>query len=96
MGVASRSFEMSISRADFLRLLPRALGGAHFRENGNSFLYAEGERTWLLTLHPLQALDLGALRLERYKVEWVFSGFTEAEIHASVARFELHFRRGGG
>jgi hypothetical protein len=72
------------------------VGGATFRESGNEFLHAEGERTWLLTLHPLQALELGVLRMERYRVEWVFSGFTEAEVQASVARFELHFHRGGG
>ena len=96
MSEGSRSFEMSISRQDFLRLLPGAVGGAPFEETGDLLIHTEEERNWHIALNPLPVLHLGTLQLERHGVEWRFSGYTEAEINALVLRFERHFRRGGG
>jgi hypothetical protein len=91
-----RSFEMSISKEEFRRLLPRAMEGSDFVEAENAFVHSEGGRSWRISLRPLQELGLGAIRLERQAVEWNFSGYAEEEIEALVGRFELHFRRGGG
>jgi hypothetical protein len=90
------SFDMSISRKEFLRLLPGALGGDCFAESGGDFLHAEPGRSWHITLSPLTDLELGSMRLERHRVEWRFSGYADAEIETILQRFELHFRRGGG
>ena len=96
MGERFRTFEMSISGDEFRRLLPGALAGSDFEEAGNTFAHTEGGRHWRITLQPLPALGLGAIRLERYRVEWSFAGYSGAEIAALVDRFELQFRRGGG
>lgn len=96
MTEGSRSFEMSISRTEFLRLLPRAVGGSPFHETGNAFVHVEVGRSWQIALNPLPELNLGTLRLERHGVVWGFSGYSETEIAALVNRFELYFRRGGG
>ncbi|HWQ10161.1 MAG TPA: hypothetical protein VN436_13665 [Holophaga sp.] len=91
-----RLFEMSVSREEFLRLLPAALGGESFEEAGNRFLHQEPERHWSLTLSPLPDLDLGSLHLARHAVVWRFAGYSLTEIDALVGRFERHFQRGGG
>ena len=87
---------MSISRNEFLRLLPKAVGGSPFQETGNAFVHVEVGRSWQIALNPLPELNLGTLRLERHRVVWGFSGYSATEIAALVNRFELHFRRGGG
>ena len=75
-----RVFEMSIARDELFRRLPEALGGAACEAAGNRFLHHEAERRWSLTLHPLPALELGSLRLERHTVVWRFSGYSLTEI----------------
>lgn len=88
--------EMSTTRADFLRLLPAAVNHVAFAEEGEAFVHREGARGWRIGLQPLPPLRIGQVRLERHRVDFDFSGFAPAEIEAFMARFELHFRRGGG
>ena len=96
MAECLRSFEMSISRNDFLRLLPRATDGSTVEAAENVFVHAEVGRHWRIALQPLPELALGVLRLERHRIEWCFSDYSEVEIAAILDRFERHFRRGGG
>ena len=91
-----RSFEMSISRSEFLRLLPRATGEMPIEIERDVFVHAEVGRSWRLTLSPLPELRLGSLGLERLTVRWRFSGYETEQLEAILRRFELHFRRGGG
>lgn len=87
---------MSISKSEFLRILPHALAGATFDATGDLFVHTEAERSWRITLKPLPPQDLGSVRLERHVVEWRFSGYTEQEIAMVLERFDVCFRRGGG
>jgi len=89
-------FEMTITRTDFARLLPEALGGSPVAEAEGAFRHADENRTWRIDLEPLVALSLGSIRLERHLVRWTFSGYGEAEVEALLERFERTFRRGGG
>lgn len=93
---ACRSFEMSISRSEFLRLLSKATGGVPMAVEGDVFTHAETGRKWCITLRSLPELRAGSLRLERLGIDWRFSGYEQEEREAIVRRFELHFRRGGG
>ena len=90
------SFEMTVTRADFLRLLPAAVGGAMFVEEPDAFQHREPQRAWRIAFEPLPELRIGLIRLERHRVGFAFEGYREAEIEAFMARFELHYRRGGG
>lgn len=89
-------FEMTTTRADFLRLLPGAVGHAAYVDEGDAFVHREGARHWRIGFAPLPALRLGPVRLERFQLDFGFAGYSAREVEDFMARFELHFRRGGG
>jgi hypothetical protein len=89
-------FEMTITRADFRRLLPAAVDHVAFIEEDRAFSYAEAGRGWRIGFAPLPLLRLGLIRLERHQIDFSFTGFSAGEIDAFMARFEMYFRRGGG
>jgi hypothetical protein len=89
-------FDMTITRADFRRLLPAAVNNVPFTEEGGAFVHHEGARGWRISLAPLPQLSIGLIRLERHRVEFKFSGHSAEEIENFMARFEAYFRRGGG
>jgi hypothetical protein len=92
----SRSIEMSITRAEFLRALPAAVNRDPFVDEGDAFVHRQGERRWRIGFNPLPEFHMGPVRLERHRIDFGFEGYSEAEIAEFLARFELHFRRGGG
>jgi hypothetical protein len=87
---------MSISREDFLRLLPVAVGQAFVAEVAGQFSGSEGPRSWTLRLQPLAQRRLGSVALPRHQVELRLEGYSEAEAAAFLARFQRGFQRGGG
>lgn len=90
------SLDMSLSREEFLRLLPAAVGRVAFREHGGVISGGDEMRRWTLRLVPLADLHLGRLTLPRHRVEIRFDGFSEDELEAFMARFHRGFQRGGG
>ncbi len=88
--------EMSITRADFRRLLPAAVNHVAFVEEDGGFRYCEGERGWRIRMQPLPQLRLGLIRLERHQIDFSFTAYSVKEIEDFMARFEMYFRRGGG
>ena len=88
--------DMTTTRADFRRLLPAAVNHVPYVEEENAFVYRDGDSGWRIDMEPLPLLQLGLVRLERYRVDFSFSGYTDAEIEDYMARFERYFRRGGG
>lgn len=91
-----RSFDMTVTRAEFLRLLPAAVGGSTFVEEPDGFVRRERDRCWRIGFAELPELRIGLVRLMRHRVEFEFEGYAVDEIEAFMARFELYFRRGGG
>ena len=91
-----RCVEMTVTRAEFLRLLPAAVGGEVFVEEPDAFLHREPHRSWRILFTGLPELRIGLVRLARHRVEFQFEGYAEDEIEAFMARFELFTRRGGG
>ena len=87
--------EMTLAWAELLRLLPQAVGGG-FHRVGDAFVQGDAERGWRLRVTRLQGPRLGALELERLGLEWEFLGFSPQEQEAFLARFRLHFHKGGG
>lgn len=90
------SIEMTVTRADFLRLLPAAVSGVVFVEERAAFLHRDRHRSWRIAFEPLPEMRIGLIRLERHRIGFQFEGYAEDEIEVFMARFELHFRRGGG
>lgn len=91
-----RSYEMTISREEFLRLLPGAVGGPGYREEGDTFRFGDAGHGWNLWLEALPALRHGNLTLPRHRVDIHLSGYGCAEAEAFISRFESRFQRGGG
>jgi hypothetical protein len=87
---------MTTTRSDFRRLLPAAVNHVPFVEEEGAFVHREGARNWRIALTSLPQLQLGAIRLERYRIDFEFAGYSAIEIEHFMARFEMHFRRGGG
>jgi len=90
------TFEMTTTLEEFRRRLPAAVGDVPFVEEGAVFVHREDGRSWRIGLEPLPHLRAGAMQLERYRVDFQFVGYAEREIEDFMARFEMHFRRGGG
>ncbi len=89
-------FEAAITRAELLRLLPAAVGGEHYIDDGESVWHGTNGRGWRITITPLPDRALGLVRWQSMRLEFSFDGYDPAEIDSFMARFELHFRRGGG
>jgi hypothetical protein len=88
-------FDMTLTRADFARLLPGAVEGA-FREEEDGYSGGEGSRSWRLRLTPLEPLRAGLLVLERWRVDVAFQGWAPQEQAGFRERFLAGFQRGGG
>jgi len=91
-----QSFEITLARADFVRLLPAAVGHDRFDDEGSVFRHEEQGRNWRIDFKSLPALRMGELHMERYRLSFFFEGYSDTEIDQFMSRFELHFRRGGG
>jgi len=87
---------MTLGRAEFLRLLPAAVAGEAFaleEADGATLLTHRGAgRHWRIRLTPLPPLRLGAIALERTRVDLRFLGYPDDVFD----RFLEHFQRGGG
>ena len=68
---------MTISRAEFRRLLPLAVGGTA-AEAEDGYGGHDGALGWRIHLTDLPPLHLGSFTLERLRVELVFEDATEA------------------
>ena len=86
------AYDATTTRADFVRLLPLAVGGEDFREIDGRFV-GQG---WSVRLTPIALLEIGLVRLERHRVEIEFDGLTAEEQEGFMQRFTLYYQRGGG
>ena len=89
-----RDLEMSITREEFLRLLPAAVGP--FEENGDTIRGHGTACGWLIRLTPLAGRRVGSMAVPRHQVDIVLEGCAESEAEAFVERFHRAFLRGGG
>jgi hypothetical protein len=89
-----RSLEMSLSREEFFRLLPAAVG--EFEADGDSVRGAERNGTWVIRLIQLADHRVGSVAIARHRVEISVEALTEAEAEAFMDRFHRGFLRGGG
>ncbi len=88
-----RAYDATITRSDFLRLLPAATGESDFTEQEVGVFRGRG---WELRFRPIASLEIGMVRLARHHIEIAFDGLTPQAEDAFMERFTLHYQRGGG
>jgi hypothetical protein len=94
-GPFRRAYDMGITRAEFLRLLPAAVGGAAFRIEGDDILSA-GPPRWRIRLEARPGRGFGPVTIPVLGVALAVEAATPAEAEGFVERFLLGFQRAGG
>ncbi len=90
------TLDMSISREEFLRLLPAAVGLSPFAEADGTFTGKDGPRCWTVRILPLADHRLGSVVLPCHRVEIHLDGYSNEAAEWFLARFHRGFQRGGG
>ncbi|MBP1636568.1 MAG: hypothetical protein H6Q10_3142 [Acidobacteria bacterium] len=93
MGIR-HSLEMSLSREEFFRALPAAVGP--FVVDGDTIRPPGGTGGWLIRLTPLADHRVGSVAVARHRVEVDFQGASDSEVEVFMNRFRRGFLRGGG
>jgi len=86
---------MGITRADFLRLLPAAVGHAPLRLEGDE-IHGDGAPSWRIKLREMPQRRIARVALPVLEVELVVDAPCGAQAQAFVERFLLGFQRAGG
>jgi hypothetical protein len=89
-------YEMTITRVDFLRLLPVAVGNARWRIEGDEIIGEDGTAPWRIRLEEMPGRSFGPMELPVLGVTLDLDGTSESESAAFVGRFLLGFQRAGG
>ncbi|MHC8442037.1 MAG: hypothetical protein ACYYK0_07650 [Candidatus Eutrophobiaceae bacterium] len=90
---------MSISLADFARMLPTTVfpeQSLEVSDDGRKYLLHWGAGRIIIQLAPETALRLGALSLERQRVSIEFDGLDAEQRLEWLSCFQRKFQRGGG
>ncbi|MCK5444717.1 MAG: hypothetical protein KAI73_03785 [Rhodospirillaceae bacterium] len=88
--------EMGINKADFLRIIPRALDSHDYQVAGDVVTFVQEGRTFRITHVELSPRKLGGFSIPRADVRLELEGFSDDEATAAVDRFDRYFHRGGG
>jgi len=97
MGTEPASFfEMTLTRADFHRLLPVAVDHAGYRVEGNEIVADGGALAWRIRLEDRPARAFGSVALPVLAVTIDLDGASPEDARAFVERFLLGFQRAGG
>jgi hypothetical protein len=88
--------EMGITHREFFRTLPRAMDGFGYEVSGQVVRVRTGDKLALIRLGPETVRSIASMRLPATRIEFTFSGYTDAEADEFLHHFDLHFRRGGG
>lgn len=88
------SLEMGVSREEFFRFLPSAVGS--FQVDGDTIRPPGGSGGWLIRLTPLADHRAGSVAIPRHRIEITLERCREADAAAFMARFHRAFLRGGG
>lgn len=88
-------YEMGMTRADFLRLLPAAVGHAAFRIHGDE-IQGDGAPSWQIKLREMPKRQIALVALPVLAVELMVDSPSRTDTQAFVDRFLLGFQRAGG
>ncbi len=87
---------MALTRGDFLRLLPVAVGNAPYRVQGEEIASNGSSPAWRIRLEERPARAFGPVAIPVLAVTLYIEGAPEETAHSFVARFLLGYQRAGG
>jgi len=87
---------MAITRAEFLRLLPAAVGHVPYRIQGDVIAAAGGSPAWRITIAERAGRAFGPVALPALAVRLTLEGASEEQARAFERRFLLAYQRAGG
>jgi hypothetical protein len=87
---------MSISRDEFLRTLPAAVGTSSFTVEDDRVFVGSDVRLLEIEFKEETPLRIASLVLPSARITLRFEGYNADEMEQTVQRFDLYFRRGGG
>ena len=87
---------MALTRADFLRLLPVAIGNEPYRIEGDDIVAAGGAIAWRIRIEERAGRPFGPVALPVLAVTLTLDGAGGSEARAFVDRFLLGYQRAGG
>lgn len=88
--------EMGCTEADWLRLLPAAIGDNHFKLQDKSAGVRIGDGALGLKWQVGKPRSIGLVIMPRFFVNFRFAGLTNEERYTFMKRFDLYMHRGGG
>ena len=88
--------KVQITRDEFLRQLPGAIGGLDHRTNENDIVIGEGTKLIRIRLTELGVEELGSLELPMQQVDFTFENMAGGEIDTFMTRWDEHKLRMGG
>ena len=89
--------DMALTRADFFRGLPVAMGEEPYEVEGDRVTTGEGARQLSISIRPLPPRRLGGLlALDHCEVVLTFTGWDAAAQAAFLKTFDRAYQRGGG
>ena len=88
--------EMACTEADWLRWLPGAIGGHHWKLQDKSAGVRIGDGALGMKWQAGEPRVIGLVRMPRFLVSFRFAGLGDAQRHAFMKRFDLYMQRGGG
>ena len=90
------SREMQLTRGEFLRELPAAVGNKEYRLEDGIAIVDEQDRRVEIRLVDEGVRDLGSLHLPMEKIEFEFHGYNQDEVNSFMRHFDVCTQRGGG
>ncbi len=87
---------MALTRAEFLRLLPVAVGGGAFRVEGDEIGSVGGSPAWRVRLRERAPRAFGPVAIPVLAVTLEVEAADDAAKQAFVSRFLLGYQRAGG
>lgn len=88
--------DMACTEAEWLRLLPPAIGEVSWQPGAGSARVRLGSGTLHLSWREAPPRRIALLELARLHVAFAFEGVGEESRHAFMKRFDLYMHRGGG
>lgn len=88
--------EMGCTEADWLRLLPAAIGDNLFKLQDKSAGVRIGDGALGLKWQVGEPHHIGLVSMPRLSVSFRFAGLTDEQRYTFMKRFDLYMHRGGG
>ena len=88
--------EMGCTEADWLRLLPAAVGDNHWKLQTQTAGVRIGDGALGLKWQVAEPRHIGLVSMPRLLVSFRFAGLTDEERYTFMKRFDLYMHRGGG